>query len=43
MTVDWVVLACAVLGIGFGVVATVFGFMDAANSPSHGVAGSDIN
>jgi hypothetical protein len=43
ITVDWVVLTFAVVGIGFGVIATVFGFIDAANSQSHGSVSADLN
>lgn len=32
ITVDWVVLTGAVIGISFGIVAVIFGFMGAAEA-----------
>lgn len=43
ITVDWVVLTGAIVGISFGVVATVFGFLDAAQTQITGEMQVDLN
>ena len=44
ITVDWVVLTGAIIGISFGIIAVIFGFLSAAEAKINGdLANHDLS
>jgi Flp pilus assembly pilin Flp len=44
ITVDWVVLTGAIVGISFGIIAVIFGFLGAAEAKINGdLANNDLS